>query len=58
MFAVTVNGLYAHWLGRRLERYRGLPVPRHLLVRSGAAATVSQAGWWGASLIGFLNSRT
>lgn len=59
VLAVTVNGLYAHWLGQRLERYgNDAPMPRHLLVQSGLAATVSQTGWWGATLIGFLNSQS
>lgn len=59
VFAVTVNGLYAHWLGQRLERYGDdVPLPRHLTVQSGLAATVSQTGWWGATLIGFLNSQS
>ncbi|MFF8265539.1 hypothetical protein [Streptomyces virginiae] len=58
VLAITVNGLYAHWLGQRLDGYRELPVPRRLLIQSGLAATVSQAGWWGASLIGFLNSQS
>ena len=59
VLAVTVNGLYAHWLGQRLERYGDdAPMPRHLMVQSGLAATVSQTGWWGATLIGFLNSQS
>ncbi|WP_345664723.1 hypothetical protein [Streptomyces venetus] len=58
VLVITINGLYAHRLGQRLDRYRDEPVPRSLLVPSGAAATVSQLGWWGASLIGFLNSHT
>ncbi|MFC9699223.1 hypothetical protein ACFTWD_00785 [Streptomyces sp. NPDC056943] len=58
VIAVTVNGLYAHWLGQRLEGHREGPVPRNLLVQSGVAATVSQTGWWGATLIGFLNSQS
>ncbi|MFE0133440.1 hypothetical protein ACFWY6_18005 [Streptomyces sp. NPDC059037] len=58
VLAVTVNGLYAHRLGQHLDRYRDRRVPRGLLVRSGAVATVSQLGWWGASLIGFINSQS
>ncbi|MFI6764629.1 hypothetical protein [Streptomyces sp. NPDC050355] len=58
VLAITLNGLYAHWLGQRLERYRDAEAPRRLLVRAGAVATVSQLGWWGASLIGFLNSQS
>lgn len=59
VLAVTLNGLYAHRLGQLLERYRGEgEVPRRLFARSAAAATVSQAGWWGATFIGFLNSQS
>ncbi|MFF3213454.1 hypothetical protein ACFYYB_22595 [Streptomyces sp. NPDC002886] len=58
VLAITLNGLYAHWLGQRLERYRDTRVPVRFLVQSGAAATVSQAGWWGACVIGFLNSQS
>ncbi|MER8047566.1 hypothetical protein [Streptomyces sp. NPDC094032] len=59
VLAVTLNGLYAHRLGQLLERFRTHGgVPRRLLVRSGVAATVSQAGWWGATFIGFLNSQS
>ncbi|MCJ0874443.1 hypothetical protein [Streptomyces sp. AP-93] len=59
VFAVTVNGLYAHRLGQLLERRDGdTPVPRRLMVQSGLAAAVSQTGWWGATLIGFVNSQS
>ncbi|MBW5486776.1 hypothetical protein [Streptomyces bambusae] len=62
VLAVMVNGLYAHRLGQLLERRRTpeVPheVPRGLLVRSGIAAAVSQTGWWGATVIGFLNSQS
>ncbi|WP_406278771.1 hypothetical protein OHT93_37890 [Streptomyces sp. NBC_00191] len=58
VLAITLNGLYAHRLGQHLDRYRDQPVPRSLLVQSGVAATVSQLGWWGASLIGFINSQS
>ncbi|MGW2559881.1 hypothetical protein ACWCXB_11655 [Streptomyces sp. NPDC001514] len=57
VLALTLNGLYAHWLGQRLHLCEDNRVPRHLLIQSGAAATVSQTCWWGASLIGFLNSQ-
>ncbi|MFJ9823099.1 hypothetical protein ACIRSU_01835 [Streptomyces sp. NPDC101160] len=60
VLAVTLNGLYAHRLGQLLDRFRdrAADVPRRLLVRSGLAAAVSQTGWWGATLIGYLNSRS
>ncbi|WP_225800832.1 hypothetical protein [Streptomyces sp. NK15101] len=55
--AVTLNGLWAHRLGQLLDAHRAGTAPRGLLVRSGLAAAVSQTGWWGACLIGFLNSQ-
>ncbi|MFI5522262.1 hypothetical protein [Streptomyces platensis] len=58
VLAITLNGLYAHWLGQRLTHCGTAPVPRTLRLQSGTAATVSQLGWWGASLIGFLNSQS
>lgn len=58
VLTITLNGLYAHWLGQRLTRCGNAPVPRALRIQSGTAATVSQLGWWGASLIGFLNSQS
>ncbi|MFG2287694.1 hypothetical protein ACGFOU_16745 [Streptomyces sp. NPDC048595] len=58
VLAITLNGLYAHWLGQRLEQYRDAEAPRRLLIRAGAVATGSQLGWWGASLLGFLNSQS
>ncbi|MGY5138183.1 hypothetical protein ACWGJW_38370 [Streptomyces nigrescens] len=58
VLAVMLNGLYAHWLGQRLRHVQEHPgrVPRRLLMQTGIAATISQGGWWGASVIGFLNS--
>ncbi|MFF9198243.1 hypothetical protein ACF09L_23810 [Streptomyces sp. NPDC014779] len=59
VLAVTLNGLHAHRLGQLLERFRGRgAVPRRLLLRSAAVAGLSQLGWWGATLIGFLNSQS
>ncbi|MGW8554926.1 hypothetical protein [Streptomyces tubercidicus] len=57
VLAVMLNGLYAHWLGQRLRHVQERPgrVPRRLLVQTGIAAAISQGGWWGASVIGFLN---
>lgn len=50
------NGCLAAWLHRRLSAYRG-PVGRGVLALSVASASISQAGWWGATLIGFLATR-
>ncbi|MFG2623318.1 hypothetical protein ACGFXC_37525 [Streptomyces sp. NPDC048507] len=55
--ALTVNGLQAGLLGRRLEG-AAEPVGRRLLLWGGATALVSQLCWWGAVVIGFLNTNT
>lgn len=58
VFLVTLNGLFAYSVGQRLARCTDSRVPRRLLVQSGAAALISQAGWWTATLLGFINSHT
>ncbi|MGP3924729.1 hypothetical protein [Streptomyces sp. 8N616] len=58
VLAVMLNGLYAHWLGQRVRQWQTQRVPRRLLIQSGIAATISQGGWWGATVIGFLNSQS
>lgn len=47
------NGLFAMWLHARLSE----DARRHRLGLSAATATVSQVGWWGAMVIGFLSAR-
>ncbi|MGW4893816.1 hypothetical protein ACWEQL_16345 [Kitasatospora sp. NPDC004240] len=54
---IALNGLYATTLHRRLEEYGDERPPAALLARGGASALVSQAGWWGAVLIGFYNTQ-
>lgn len=54
---LTLNGLQAGLLARRLEAGAEMINPR-LLLWGGATALVSQACWWGAVVIGFLNSNT
>lgn len=58
VLAITLNGLYAHWIGQRLDQHKANEVPRRLRIQAGAAASFSQLGWWGASVIGFLNSHS
>ncbi len=55
VLALTLNGLQAGLLGRRLEAAGGA-VGRGKLVWGGATALISQACWWGALAIGFLNT--
>jgi hypothetical protein len=47
------NGLVATWLHHVLQG----DVRRCLILVSALSATVSQLGWWGAMVIGFLNGR-
>lgn len=51
---VTWNGLLASVLHRRLARETDR-LPRLLLGVAALSAAISQAGWWGAMVIGFLN---
>ncbi|MGW0768879.1 hypothetical protein [Streptomyces sp. NPDC002676] len=57
VLALTLNGLQAGLLTRRMAARRGAPVAPRLLVWGAATALVSQACWWGAVVIGFHNSR-
>ncbi|QSY48786.1 MULTISPECIES: hypothetical protein [Streptomyces] len=50
---VALNGVHAMALHRRLLGHRA---SRPLLARCAASVLLSQAGWWGATGIGFLNS--
>ncbi|MFB7462371.1 hypothetical protein ACFCZ1_02485 [Streptomyces sp. NPDC056224] len=54
---LALNGVQAGVLHRRLAALDGRPATRALLLRGAATAAVSQAAWWGAVAIGFLNSR-
>lgn len=56
---VALNGLHAHALQPRLAAVAAgrAPASRRLTVRCAAAVLLSQLGWWGATVIGFLNSR-
>lgn len=50
-----LNGLAAHAMQRHLERRS--TVGLRLLVLAGTVASISQAGWWTAVVVGFLNAR-
>lgn len=52
--ALTLNGVQAMALGRRMSAYNGVP-PMRLLLWGGLTSAVSQICWWGAVVIGFLN---
>jgi hypothetical protein len=53
---VTFNGLHAGAVHNALLRAGGGPLPRRLLARGLAVGAVSQVGWWGATVIGLLNT--
>jgi hypothetical protein len=52
---VALNGAYASVVQHRLERAQA--PPRSLLAQGIGSAVVSQVGWWGAAVVGFLNSQ-
>ena len=52
--ALTLNGVQAMALGRRMSALDGVP-PMRLLLWGGLTSAVSQICWWGAVVIGFLN---
>ena len=57
VLVLALNGVQASALHRRLAAVNGGPVRPALLIRSAVTAAVSQAAWWGAVTIGFLNSQ-
>lgn len=58
VLVATLNGMWAHRLTRRLEEHDPAAtahrVDQQLLLNPMAAGAISQASWWGATLIGFL----
>ncbi|WP_171165017.1 hypothetical protein [Streptomyces sp. I05A-00742] len=56
---VALNGLHARTLQPRMEAVAAgrTPASRALTVRCAVTVLLSQLGWWGATVIGFLNSR-
>lgn len=57
VLAVALNGLAAAGVQRRLLALNGAAPPRPLLAAAVVVATVSQAGWWTATLVGFVNAQ-
>jgi len=53
---VSVKGVNAGLLGRRLESADWAALPRRLAIRSTLTTVISQVGWWGATMIGFLST--
>lgn len=52
---VTLNGLRAYVIEERLMQFHVGTVPYWLLRQAVSAAATSQLGWWGATIIGFMN---
>ncbi len=57
VLVVAINGLAAARVQRRLLALGGAAPPRPLLAASVGVATLSQVGWWTATLVGFLNAQ-
>lgn len=57
VLGLTLNGLQAGLLARRMRARRDGAVAPRLLVRGAGTAVVSQVCWWGAVVIGFRNSQ-
>jgi hypothetical protein len=57
VLVVALNGLSAAKVQRRLLALEGRTPPRRLLLTAVLVATVSQAGWWTATVVGFLNAQ-
>jgi hypothetical protein len=56
VLVVAVNGLLAGRLHGRMSRTAQDQPPAALLVTGGVLTLISQAGWWTATLIGFLSA--
>lgn len=54
---VGLNGIFLHFIKKlALEKFQNKnDIPRLWMFRMGLASAISQTGWWGALLIGFLH---
>ncbi|HYC79963.1 MAG TPA: hypothetical protein VEC17_02965 [Candidatus Binatia bacterium] len=57
VFMVGMNGVFLHYIKKGLDALGSeiINVPSRYYFRIGLASTISQLGWWGATLIGFYN---
>lgn len=55
---LTLNGLQARVLSRRLAHHTSTPLTTRLLLWAAVSGLVSQFSWWGAILIGFWNAES
>ncbi|SEL93459.1 hypothetical protein [Rhodococcus maanshanensis] len=56
VLVLTINGLQALILSRRIAQHVSIPLTRRLMVWGASTALVSQICWWGAVWIGFWNA--
>ncbi|MGW6725684.1 hypothetical protein ACWF9G_07245 [Nocardia sp. NPDC055029] len=54
---LTINGIQATLLSRRLSDATSAPLPAGLLLWGAASGAISQVCWWGAIAIGFWNAQ-
>ncbi|MCM0673165.1 hypothetical protein NCC78_00225 [Micromonospora phytophila] len=57
VLAVAINGLCARQVQRRLAELNRKSPPLRLLLTAALVMVISQAGWWTATTIGFLNAQ-
>lgn len=57
VLAVALNGRWATRVHQRLVALGGARPPRRLLAAAVLVATVSQAGWWTATVVGFVSAQ-
>lgn len=51
-----LNGIFLHFIKKALDSFQSLEqIPNIWKFRIGLASLISQTGWWGALIIGFLN---
>ncbi|WP_327428505.1 hypothetical protein [Streptomyces sp. NBC_01236] len=57
VLTLTLNGLQAGLLNRRMAQHTAAPLTPRLLAWGATTALISQICWWGAVVIGFRNSQ-
>ena len=57
VLVVALNGLAAAKVQERMVALDGGTPSRRLLLTSVLVASISQAGWWTATIVGFLNAQ-
>ncbi len=56
VFMLGVNGVLLHFIKKRMDRFGDTEImPRSVMFRMGFSTMLSQLGWWGALIIGFLH---